>query len=142
MVQALKTSILARKKLKVLTWVFFISPLVVSLERSFPGKNWGERTKTPTDSASHLQVYYRHPSLGSKIYIERLPGMKHYTGIDLNVATKKILIPQRKRSTADEKRELQLIACTHHLQLFWLTHTCVLPKLQPNPHPHLNFFLF
>ena len=74
-------------------------------------------TALPTDSASHFQVYFRHPSLGSKIYIERLPGMKHYTGIDLNVATKKILIPQRNRSTADEERELELIACTHHLQL-------------------------
>ena len=77
-------------------------------------------TALPTDSASYLQVYFRHPSLGSKIYIERLPGMKHYRGIDLNVVTKKILIPQSKISKADEERELQLIACTHH----------------PNPHPH------
>ena len=83
-------------------------------------------TAMPTDSASHLQVYYRHPSLGSKIYIERLPGMKHYTGIDLNVATNKLSIPQNETSTADEERELQLIACTHH------------PN--PNPKPHPQFF--
>ena len=85
-------------------------------------------TALPTDSASYLQVYFRHPSLGSKIYIERLPGMKHYRGIDLNVATKKILIPQNKRSTADEERELQLIACTHH------------PNPNPNPNLHPHFF--
>ena len=27
---------------------------------------------------AHIQAYYCQPSLGSKIYVERLPGMKHY----------------------------------------------------------------
>ena len=27
---------------------------------------------------AHVQAYYCQPSLGSKIYVERLPGMKHY----------------------------------------------------------------
>ena len=78
----------------------------------------------PTDSVSHLQVYFRHPSLGTKIYIERLPGMKHYTGINLNVAAEKMLIPSEDLTTADEECKLQLIACTHHLLFFTHSHMC------------------
>ena len=87
----------------------------------------------PTNSASHPQVYFRHPSLTSKIYIERLPGMKHYKGIDLNVITKKILIDNPSKE--DKERELKLTACTHHLHFFLLhLHVCF-AKIAPNPHP-------
>ena len=33
----------------------------------------------------HLQVNYCHGSLGSKVLIERLPGIKHYVGKYLNM---------------------------------------------------------
>ena len=49
------------KKLQVLTWVFFISPLVFSrcLERFFPGKNWGKRTKKlRCKRGSHIQIIW------------------------------------------------------------------------------------
>ena len=32
---------------------------------------------------THLQVNYCHSTLGSKVLIERLPGIKHYAGITL-----------------------------------------------------------
>ena len=32
----------------------------------------------------HIQAYYCHPTLGSKVLVERLPGMKHYPGVDLS----------------------------------------------------------
>ena len=32
---------------------------------------------------THLQVNYCHSSLGSKVLVERLPGIKHYAGMNL-----------------------------------------------------------
>ena len=42
------------------------------------------QTKAYIDSIwTHLQMYFCHPSLGSKVFIERLPGIKHYSGMNL-----------------------------------------------------------
>ena len=32
----------------------------------------------------HVQAYYCHPSLTSKVLVERMPGIKHYKGKDLS----------------------------------------------------------
>ena len=32
---------------------------------------------------THLQMNFCHPSLGSKVLVERLPGIKHYSGMNL-----------------------------------------------------------
>ena len=55
----------------------------------------------------HLQVYYRHPFLGSQVYIERLPGMKHYKGIDLKRVKEAMVVPAKDETKEDKECELQ-----------------------------------
>jgi len=49
---------------------------------------------------AHIQAYYCQPSLGSKIYVERLPGIKHYNEDlpgDDNHKALKIMLPHTEK---------------------------------------------